>query len=96
MFFEPIENSYLEDISNGIVNVNFGNIDHIADLKDILTIGYALRRPLGAGWRSQQGAGSMPSSNPIEEPEKDVPLRDDIRVLGRILGDTVREQEGEV
>jgi phosphoenolpyruvate carboxylase len=30
-----------------------------------------------------------------EESEKDVPLRDDIRLLGRILGDTVREQEGE-
>ena len=27
--------------------------------------------------------------------EKDVPLREDIRLLGRILGDTVREQEGE-
>ncbi len=27
--------------------------------------------------------------------EKDRPLRDDIRLLGRILGDTVREQEGE-
>src|ERR1700677_4056101 len=26
--------------------------------------------------------------------EKDVPLRDDIRLLGRLLGDTVREQEG--
>jgi phosphoenolpyruvate carboxylase len=26
--------------------------------------------------------------------EKDVPLRNDIRLLGRILGDTVREQEG--
>ncbi len=37
----------------------------------------------------------MASSNPIEEPEKDLPLRDDIRLLGRILGDTVREQEGE-
>jgi phosphoenolpyruvate carboxylase len=30
-----------------------------------------------------------------EEADKDVPLRDDIRLLGRILGDTVREQEGE-
>jgi phosphoenolpyruvate carboxylase len=30
-----------------------------------------------------------------DEPDKDVPLRDDIRLLGRILGDTVREQEGE-
>ena len=27
--------------------------------------------------------------------EKDAPLRDDIRLLGRILGDTVREQEGD-
>src|SRR5262249_46289806 len=39
-------------------------------------------------------SASMPS-NPIDEPEKDLPLRDDIRLLGRILGDTVREQEGE-
>jgi phosphoenolpyruvate carboxylase len=37
---------------------------------------------------------------PIEETagsdgsDKDLPLRDDIRLLGRILGDTVREQEG--
>jgi phosphoenolpyruvate carboxylase len=30
-----------------------------------------------------------------DEADKDVPLRDDIRLLGRILGDTVREQEGE-
>ncbi|NJD25517.1 MAG: phosphoenolpyruvate carboxylase [Betaproteobacteria bacterium] len=27
--------------------------------------------------------------------DKDEPLRDDVRLLGRILGDTVREQEGE-
>ncbi|MFZ2541399.1 MAG: phosphoenolpyruvate carboxylase, partial [Gallionella sp.] len=27
---------------------------------------------------------------------KDLPLRDDVRLLGRILGDTLREQEGEV
>ena len=30
-----------------------------------------------------------------EPDDKDKPLRDDIRLLGRILGDTVREQEGE-
>jgi phosphoenolpyruvate carboxylase len=30
-----------------------------------------------------------------EVPEKDLPLRDDIRLLGRILGDTVREQQGD-
>ncbi|MBZ6078534.1 phosphoenolpyruvate carboxylase [Microvirga puerhi] len=28
-------------------------------------------------------------------PEKDLPLRDDIRLLGRLLGDTIREQEGD-
>ena len=30
-----------------------------------------------------------------EHSEKDQPLREDIRLLGRLLGDTVREQEGE-
>jgi len=30
-----------------------------------------------------------------ETPEKDAPLRYDTRLLGRILGDTVRAQEGE-
>ena len=28
--------------------------------------------------------------------DKDLPLREDIRLLGRILGDTVREQRGAV
>ena len=32
---------------------------------------------------------------PLTEAEKDRPLRDDIRLLGRLLGDTVREQEGD-
>jgi phosphoenolpyruvate carboxylase len=36
---------------------------------------------------------SAPS--PADDSDKDVPLREDIRLLGRILGDTVREQEGE-
>ena len=31
---------------------------------------------------------------PADISSKDVPLRDDIRLLGRILGDTLREQEG--
>jgi phosphoenolpyruvate carboxylase len=31
----------------------------------------------------------------LETTDKDSPLRDDIRLLGRILGDTVRSQEGE-
>src|SRR5258705_5646626 len=38
---------------------------------------------------------TMASLNTTEVPEKDLPLRDDIRLLGRILGDTVREQQGE-
>ena len=37
----------------------------------------------------------MELSNEAEVPEKDAPLRYDIRLLGRILGDTVRAQEGE-
>ncbi len=37
----------------------------------------------------------MTALSPHEVPDKDLPLRDDIRLLGRILGDTVREQEGE-
>jgi phosphoenolpyruvate carboxylase len=32
---------------------------------------------------------------PPETDDKDLPLRDDIRLLGRILGDTIREQSGE-
>lgn len=28
-------------------------------------------------------------------PDKDLPLKEDIRLLGRVLGDTVREQEGD-
>src|SRR6476619_4835023 len=49
---------------------------------------------------AQSGAGSgavspMTVINALDVPEKDLPLRDDIRLLGRILGDTVRGQQGE-
>jgi len=37
----------------------------------------------------------VPYPNAIDAEDKDLPLRDDIRLLGRILGDTVREQNGE-
>ena len=37
----------------------------------------------------------MPNPLAIETEDKDLPLRDDIRLLGRILGDTKREQSGE-
>jgi phosphoenolpyruvate carboxylase len=33
--------------------------------------------------------------NDPQSADKDLPLRDDIRLLGRILGNTIREQEGE-
>ena len=36
--------------------------------------------------------GPMPKPKAIKIEDKDVPLRDDIRLLGRILGDTVHEQ----
>jgi phosphoenolpyruvate carboxylase len=34
-------------------------------------------------------------SAPVDISSKDLPLREDVRLLGRILGDTLREQEGE-
>ncbi len=37
----------------------------------------------------------MASNDATDMPDKDLPLRDDIRRLGRILGDTVREQQGD-
>jgi phosphoenolpyruvate carboxylase len=36
----------------------------------------------------------MTISQGTESDDKDLPLREDIRLLGRILGDTVREQKG--
>ena len=37
----------------------------------------------------------MPNLQAVETQDKDLPLRDDIRLLGRILGDTIREQRGQ-
>jgi phosphoenolpyruvate carboxylase len=39
--------------------------------------------------------GIMPGMSADDLADKDLPLRDDIRLLGRILGDTVRQHEGE-
>ena len=41
------------------------------------------------------------TTDPLEQEsediaEKDIPLREDIRELGRLLGDTVRAQEGQL
>ncbi|HKO88470.1 MAG TPA: phosphoenolpyruvate carboxylase [Burkholderiales bacterium] len=38
---------------------------------------------------------SVPATAASTKTDKDAPLREDIRLLGRILGDTLREQEGE-
>ena len=37
----------------------------------------------------------MPGMDQPLNSEKDIPLREDIRLLGRILGNTVRSQEGD-
>ncbi len=37
----------------------------------------------------------MAEPQPIDTDDKDLPLRDDIRFLGRVLGDTIREQSGD-
>jgi phosphoenolpyruvate carboxylase len=38
--------------------------------------------------------GAVAAMKVVEVPDKDEPLRDDIRLLGRVLGDTIRDQEG--
>src|SRR6266481_5480539 len=40
-------------------------------------------------------AVAIPEALPTGDPDKDRPLREDTRLLGRILGDTVRELQGE-
>src|SRR5438094_5369998 len=38
---------------------------------------------------------NLPATAPDASADKDAPLKEDIRLLGRLLGDVVREQEGE-
>ena len=44
--------------------------------------------------RRRRWERAMPNPDALESEDKDLPLREDIRLLGRILGDTVREQSG--
>src|SRR5215469_3256321 len=44
---------------------------------------------------SKASAATADSPGITEIPDKDLPLRNDIRLLGRILGETLRDQEGE-
>ncbi|MGJ7915314.1 phosphoenolpyruvate carboxylase [Massilia sp. LXY-6] len=37
----------------------------------------------------------VPANNPVQAGDKDAPLKEDIRLLGRLLGDVLRNQEGE-
>ena len=39
---------------------------------------------------------SIPAASPSRAPDKDTPLSEDIRLLGRLLGDVIRDQEGDV
>ncbi|MGH6968144.1 MAG: phosphoenolpyruvate carboxylase, partial [Stellaceae bacterium] len=43
---------------------------------------------------AQASAASGDSPAIVEIPDKDLPLRNDIRLLGRVLGETLRDQEG--
>ena len=45
-------------------------------------------------WAKLRRMEDAPLDEGRDTPEKDVPLRYDTRLLGRILGDTVRAQEG--
>ncbi len=44
--------------------------------------------------RDSTGAPVAANRSPKTAPDKDAPLREDIRLLGRLLGDVLREQEG--
>ncbi|MBB3221182.1 phosphoenolpyruvate carboxylase [Pseudoduganella umbonata] len=41
------------------------------------------------------GNQALPISSPVPDQDKDAPLKEDIRLLGRLLGNVIREQEGD-
>src|SRR5262249_60591127 len=45
-------------------------------------------------WRWQMNEARRPAPKERDREEEPLPLREDIRLLGRILGDTIREQSG--
>ena len=45
--------------------------------------------------RVRDTSGDMPSSSAPEPVDKDLAVREDIRLLGRLLGDTVRASDGD-
>ena len=50
---------------------------------------------MNATRRPPSRPAAAPSRKPPAALDKDQPLIDDIRLLGRLLGDVIREQEGE-
>ena len=52
-------------------------------------------RAAGPAWQETEAGGTPGTLLRLGEADKDRPLREDMRLLGRILGDTVREQQGE-
>jgi phosphoenolpyruvate carboxylase len=46
-------------------------------------------------WRSDDQAARLAELIAIDEQQKEAPLRRDVRSLGRLLGDVIREQEGD-
>jgi phosphoenolpyruvate carboxylase len=55
----------------------------------------SLTRWKNSRWNSEQLPRAMSNPLAVEGEDKDLPLREDIRFLGRILGDTIREQSGQ-
>jgi phosphoenolpyruvate carboxylase len=51
-----------------------------------------VRGPL---WRSEDQAGRLVELTGADESQKEAPLRRDVRSLGRLLGEVIREQEGD-
>ena len=53
--------------------------------------------PAAGGTRQSPRIRALPAEDNrlSDHDDKALPLREDIRLLGRLLGDTVREQEGE-
>ncbi len=48
-----------------------------------------------AAARSSRATGSKPAPARSKSQDKDAPLKEDIRLLGRLLGEVIRQQEGE-
>ncbi|MFL9923507.1 phosphoenolpyruvate carboxylase [Herbaspirillum lusitanum] len=55
----------------------------------------ALLQTAGARNKSNGASKTAPIAKPIKSGDKDAPLKEDIRLLGRLLGEVLRDQEGD-